>query len=149
MPRSFRAGSEILASGCGACARRADHRGRHFGPAYFNDIQRKAPLDAARLAGLHVERLINEPTAAALAHGLEHQDEGTFLVLDLGGGTFDVSLLHKYDDVMEIRASAGDALLGGDDFRTVIVTELLKRYQLVENDLDGGDKARFHKVIVT
>lgn len=111
-------------------------------PAYFNDIQRKATLDAARLAGLHVERLINEPTAAALAHGLEHQDEGTFLVLDLGGGTFDVSLLHKYDDVMEIRASAGDALLGGDDFRTVIVTELLKRHQLVENDLDGGDKAR-------
>ncbi|MBQ0709919.1 MULTISPECIES: molecular chaperone HscC [unclassified Ochrobactrum] len=111
-------------------------------PAYFNDIQRKATLDAARLAGLHVERLINEPTAAALAHGLEHQDEGTFLVLDLGGGTFDVSLLHKYDDVMEIRASAGDALLGGDDFRTVIVTELLKRHQLVENDLDAGDKAR-------
>lgn len=111
-------------------------------PAYFNDIQRKATLDAARLAGLHVERLINEPTAAALAHGLKHQDEGTFLVLDLGGGTFDVSLLHKYDDVMEIRASAGDALLGGDDFRTVIVTELLKRHQLVENDLDGGDKAR-------
>ncbi|KXO77919.1 molecular chaperone HscC [Brucella anthropi] len=111
-------------------------------PAYFNDIQRKATLDAARLTGLHVERLINEPTAAALAHGLEHQEEGTFLVLDLGGGTFDVSLLHKYDDVMEIRASAGDALLGGDDFRTVIVTELLKRHQLVENDLDAGDKAR-------
>lgn len=111
-------------------------------PAYFNDIQRKATLDAARLAGLHVERLINEPTAGALAHGLEHQDEGTFLILDLGGGTFDVSLLHKYDDVMEIRASAGDALLGGDDFRAVIVTELLKRHQLVENDLDGGGKAR-------
>ncbi len=111
-------------------------------PAYFNDIQRKATLDAAQLAGLHVERLINEPTAAALAHGLEHQDEGTFLVLDLGGGTFDVSLLHKYDDVMEIRASAGDALLGGEDFRAVIVAELLKRHQLVESEIEGGEKAR-------
>ena len=111
-------------------------------PAYFNDIQRKATLDAARLAGLHVERLINEPTAAALAHGLENNEEGTFLVLDLGGGTFDVSLLHKYDDVMEIRASAGDALLGGDDFRMVIVSELLNRHQLTEDKLDKGDKAR-------
>lgn len=111
-------------------------------PAYFNDIQRKATLDAAQLAGLHVERLINEPTAAALAHGLEHQDEGTFLVLDLGGGTFDVSLLHKYDDVMEIRASAGDALLGGEDFRAAIVAELLKRHQLVESEIEGGEKAR-------
>lgn len=111
-------------------------------PAYFNDIQRKATLDAAQLAGLHVERLINEPTAAALAHGLEHREEGIFLVLDLGGGTFDVSLLHKYDDVMEIKASAGDAFLGGDDFRTVIVSELLDRHQLAENGLGRGDKAR-------
>lgn len=111
-------------------------------PAYFNDTQRKATLDAARLAGLHVERLINEPTAAALAHGLEHQEEGTFLVLDLGGGTFDVSLLHKYDDIMEIRASAGDALLGGDDFRSAVVSSLLERHDIAKDKPGGGDKAR-------
>lgn len=111
-------------------------------PAYFNDKQRKATLDAARLAGLHVERLINEPTAAALAHGLENIEEGTFLVLDLGGGTFDVSLLHKYDGVMEIRASAGDSLLGGEDFRAVIVSALLDRHKIAEDKLSGTDRAR-------
>ncbi|GAA3096378.1 molecular chaperone HscC [Rhizobium viscosum] len=111
-------------------------------PAYFNDPQRKATLDAARLAGLKVERLINEPTAAALAHGLEAVGDGRFLILDLGGGTFDVSLLHKYENVMEIRASAGDSLLGGDDFRNVIAELLIKRHELNEAKLEPADRAR-------
>ena len=97
-------------------------------PAYFSDPQRRATLDAARLAGLPVERLINEPTAAALAHGLETAGDGTFLVLDLGGGTFDVSLLHKYHGVMEVRASAGDSALGGNDFRDLLVGMLARRH---------------------
>lgn len=111
-------------------------------PAYFNDTQRKATLDAARLAGLHVERLINEPTAAALAHGLENLEEGTYLILDLGGGTFDVSLLHQYDGIMEIRASAGDALLGGDDFRSVLMSGLLEQHKLTNEKLSDADNAR-------
>jgi len=89
-------------------------------PAYFNDLQRKATLDAGRLAGLKVERLVNEPTAAALAYGLYEMKEGKFLVFDLGGGTFDVSILDKYEGVMEVRATAGDTQLGGDDFTQVI-----------------------------
>ena len=89
-------------------------------PAYFNDIQRKATLDAARLAGLPVERLVNEPTAAALAYGVASRQEGTVLVFDLGGGTFDVSLLELYEGVMEVRATAGDVALGGDDFSEIL-----------------------------
>ncbi len=111
-------------------------------PAYFNDTQRKATIDAARLAGLEVGRLINEPTAAALAHGLEHVEEGSFLILDLGGGTFDVSLLHKFEGVMEIKASAGDSQLGGDDFREVVSDLLLERHQLSRDRFTGKDKAR-------
>ncbi|MBB3391053.1 molecular chaperone HscC [Rhizobium sp. BK275] len=111
-------------------------------PAYFNDPQRKATLDAARLAGLKVDRLINEPTAAALAHGLEAEGEGRFLILDLGGGTFDVSLLHKYESVMEIRASAGDSMLGGDDFRDIIVEILIKRHELNATTLAPVERAR-------
>lgn len=111
-------------------------------PAYFNDTQRKATLDAARLAGLNVGRLINEPTAAALAHGLENVEEGSFLILDLGGGTFDVSLLHKFDGVMEIKASAGDSRLGGDDFRGAIVELLVERHRLPVDNLSGTEKAR-------
>lgn len=111
-------------------------------PAYFNDVQRKATLDAARLAGLTVERLINEPTAAALAHGLENVDEGSFLILDLGGGTFDVSILHKFDDIMEIKASAGDSMLGGDDFRALIGSMLARRHDLDETRLSPVNRAR-------
>lgn len=91
-------------------------------PAYFSDAQRKATRDAARLAGLKVERLLNEPTAAALAYGI-HQREGEtkFLVVDLGGGTFDVSVLDLFEGVMEVRATAGDNFLGGEDFVQAIV----------------------------
>jgi molecular chaperone HscC len=95
-------------------------------PAYFNDHQRKATLDAGRLAGLNVERLVNEPTAAALAYGLGQIEQGKFLVFDLGGGTFDVSILDKYEGVMEVRATAGDTCLGGDDFTAAIERIILR-----------------------
>jgi molecular chaperone HscC len=91
-------------------------------PAYFSDAQRKATRAAGQLAGLKVERLLNEPTAAALAYGIHLRDgESKFLVFDLGGGTFDVSVLDLFDNVMEVRASAGDNYLGGEDFVTVLV----------------------------
>ncbi len=111
-------------------------------PAYFSDPQRKATLDAARLAGLTVERLINEPTAAALAHGLDSLEEGRFLILDLGGGTFDVSLLHKFEGVMEVRASAGDSHLGGDDFRDALIALIARRHEINPDQLAGVDLAR-------
>ena len=90
-------------------------------PAYFSDAQRKATRAAGELAGIRVERLINEPTAAALAYGLQEQRDGTrFLVFDLGGGTFDVSILEMFDGVVEVHASAGDNYLGGEDFLDVL-----------------------------
>lgn len=114
-------------------------------PAYFSDPQRKATLNSARLAGLNVTRLINEPTAAALAHGLDAESDGQFLVLDLGGGTFDVSLLNRFDGVMEIRASSGDSSLGGNDFRDTLAAFLLKRHGIESKTLTAEDKARLIK----
>ncbi|MEL1250763.1 Hsp70 family protein [Aurantiacibacter gilvus] len=91
-------------------------------PAYFNDKQRKATRRAGELAGLEVRRLINEPTAAALAFGLQDRgDREPFLVFDLGGGTFDVSIVEMFDGIVEVRASAGDNRLGGDDFNSMLV----------------------------
>jgi molecular chaperone DnaK len=90
-------------------------------PAYFNDAQRQATKDAGKIAGLEVLRIINEPTAAALAYGLDKKGQETVLVFDLGGGTFDVSLLDVGDGVVEVRASSGDGHLGGDDFDKRIV----------------------------
>lgn len=96
-------------------------------PAYFNDGQRKATRLAGELAGLNVVRLINEPTAAALFHGIrDHGGEAKFLVFDLGGGTFDVSILERFSGVMEVRATGGDSFLGGDDF-TDAMRQLLVR----------------------
>lgn len=95
-------------------------------PAYFNDIQRQATLAAAQMAGLNVSRLINEPTAAALAYGLGQTDDSCFLIFDLGGGTFDVSIVELFDGVIEVRASTGDNALGGDDFVSVIVDHFWK-----------------------
>lgn len=112
-------------------------------PAYFNDLQRKATLTAARLAGLPVERLVNEPTAAALAYGLGEVDEAQFLVFDLGGGTFDVSILDKYEGVMEVRATAGDNFLGGDDFRELLAEHVARRHDLDRGRLERGDASRF------
>src|SRR3569833_1879369 len=85
-------------------------------PAYFNDAQRQATKDAGRIAGLEGLRIINEPTAAALAYGLDKKGQETVVVFDLGGGTFDVSLLDVGDGVVEVRSTCGDGHLGGDDF---------------------------------
>ena len=98
-------------------------------PAYFNDSQRQATKDAGRIAGLEVLRIINEPTAAALAYGLDKKEHETVLVFDLGGGTFDVSLLDVGDGVVEVRATAGDTHLGGDDFDRRIVDYLADEFQ--------------------
>src|SRR5699024_901256 len=90
-------------------------------PDYFNDSERQATKDAGRIAGLEVERIINEPTAAALAYGIDKEDEDqTILVFDLGGGTFDVSVLDIGDGTFEVLATAGDNRLGGDDFDQVV-----------------------------
>ncbi|MBE6183975.1 molecular chaperone DnaK [Heyndrickxia ginsengihumi] len=105
-------------------------------PAYFNDAQRQATKDAGKIAGLEVERIINEPTAAALAYGLDKTDEDqTILVYDLGGGTFDVSILELGDGVFEVRATAGDNKLGGDDFDQVIIDYLVEEFKK-ENGID-------------
>jgi molecular chaperone DnaK len=98
-------------------------------PAYFNDAQRQATKDAGRIAGLEVLRIINEPTAAALAYGLDKREHETVLVFDLGGGTFDVSLLDVGDGVVEVRSTAGDTHLGGDDFDRRIVDHLADEFQ--------------------
>merc|ERR1712065_38426 len=90
-------------------------------PAYFNDAQRQATKDAGRIAGLEVLRIINEPTAAALAYGLEKADGKTIAVYDLGGGTFDVSILEIGDGVFEVLSTNGDTFLGGEDFDLRIV----------------------------
>ncbi|AGE23090.1 MULTISPECIES: molecular chaperone DnaK [Geobacillus] len=98
-------------------------------PAYFNDAQRQATKDAGRIAGLEVERIINEPTAAALAYGLDKEEDQTILVYDLGGGTFDVSILELGDGVFEVKATAGDNHLGGDDFDQVIIDYLVNQFK--------------------
>jgi molecular chaperone DnaK len=104
-------------------------------PAYFNDAQRNATKDAGRIAGLEVLRIINEPTAAALAYGLDKKGHETVLVFDLGGGTFDVSLLDVGDGVVEVRATAGDSHLGGDDFDRRLVDYLADEFAR-ENNID-------------
>jgi molecular chaperone DnaK len=98
-------------------------------PAYFNDAQRQATKDAGKIAGLEVLRIINEPTAAALAYGMDKKGQETVLVFDLGGGTFDVSLLEVGDGVVEVRASSGDGHLGGDDFDKRIVDWLADEFK--------------------
>ncbi|MCU1451185.1 MAG: chaperone protein DnaK [Acidimicrobiales bacterium] len=98
-------------------------------PAYFNDSQRQATKDAGRIAGLEVLRIINEPTAAALAYGMDKKGQETVLVFDLGGGTFDVSLLDVGDGVVEVRATSGDGHLGGDDFDKRIVDWLAEEFK--------------------
>src|ERR1700704_2270103 len=104
-------------------------------PAYFNDAQRQATRDAGRIAGLEVLRIINEPTAAALAYGLDRKGSETVLVFDLGGGTFDVSILDIGDGGVEVRATAGDTHLGGDDFDRRIVDYLADEFQR-DNGID-------------
>jgi len=98
-------------------------------PAYFSDSQRQATKDAGRIAGLEVERIINEPTAAALAYGLDKEEDQIVLVYDLGGGTFDVSILEIGDDVVEVRATSGNNFLGGDDFDERIINYLVQEFK--------------------
>lgn len=101
-------------------------------PAYFNDSQRQATKDAGAIAGLEVLRIINEPTAAALAYGLDKKADETILVFDLGGGTFDVSILEVGDGVFEVKATSGDSRLGGDDFDQKIVNWVAEEFQRLE-----------------
>ena len=107
-------------------------------PAYFDDAQRQATKDAARLAGLNVLRLLNEPTAAAIAYGLDNRAEGTFVVYDLGGGTFDVSVLQLTKGLFEVKATGGNSALGGDDFDHRLFCHLLEQNQLSQlNEQDS------------
>lgn len=101
-------------------------------PAYFNDAQRQATKDAGRIAGLEVMRIINEPTASALAYGIDKENDATVLVYDLGGGTFDVSILTLGDGVFEVKATAGNNHLGGDDFDNRIIDYLVEEFQKKE-----------------
>ena len=116
-------------------------------PAYFNDAQRQATKDAGKIAGLEVERIVNEPTAAALAYGLEKEkDEEKILVFDLGGGTFDVSILELGDGVFEVLSTAGDNKLGGDDFDHRIVEYLIDSFKK-ENGIDlSSDKMAMQRL---
>ena len=104
-------------------------------PAYFTDAQRQATKDAGKIAGLNVLRIINEPTAASLAYGLDKENDQKILVFDLGGGTFDVSILDIADGVFEVLATAGNNRLGGDDFDNKVVDYLVDSFQKAE----GGD----------
>ena len=102
-------------------------------PAYFNDSQRQATIDAGKIAGIEVLRIINEPTAASLAYGLDQKENETILVFDLGGGTFDVSILEVGDGIFEVLSTAGDTNLGGDDFDKALVNWLVSDFKSLEN----------------
>jgi molecular chaperone HscA len=110
-------------------------------PAYFDDAQRQATKDAAEMAGLQVLRLINEPTAAAIAYGLENQSQGNFAVFDLGGGTFDISILSLTKGVFEVLATGGDSSLGGDDFDQMLLNWVLSNQINLTDPLSDSDKA--------
>ena len=113
-------------------------------PAYFDDAQRQATKDAAALAGLQVLRLLNEPTAAALAYGLDQQTEGVVAIYDLGGGTFDISLLRMQHGIFEVLATAGDTALGGDDFDNAVVDWMMRQAGIAElPDQSARRRARF------
>ncbi|MGY3779557.1 molecular chaperone HscC [Isobaculum melis] len=115
-------------------------------PAYFNNLQRQATLDAAKLAGLQVEKLISEPTAAALAYGLQQLgEELSCIVLDLGGGTFDVSILDMFEGIVQVISIAGDNYLGGEDFTKVILQHLLKKCELDFDQLTQSEKGILYK----
>lgn len=115
-------------------------------PAYFNDSQRQATKDAGKIAGLDVLRIINEPTAASLSYGLEKQDNETILVFDLGGGTFDVSILEVGDGVFEVLSTSGDTHLGGNDFDSKIVDWLIQEFKRDENIDLGKDKQALQRL---
>ena len=116
------------------------------GPAYFNDAQRQATKDAGKIAGLDVKRIINEPTAAALAYGLDNEKEQKILVYDLGGGTFDVSIIEIGDGVIEVLATNGDTHLGGDDFDNKIIQWMIDEFKKQEGIDLSGDKMAMQRL---
>ncbi|MBO7355157.1 MAG: molecular chaperone DnaK, partial [Lachnospiraceae bacterium] len=115
-------------------------------PAYFNDAQRQATKDAGKIAGLDVKRIINEPTAAALAYGLDNEKEQKIMVYDLGGGTFDVSIIDIGDGVIEVLATNGDTHLGGDDFDNKIIDWMLSEFKKAEGVDLSGDKMAMQRL---
>ncbi len=115
-------------------------------PAYFSDAQRQATKDAGRIAGLDVKRIINEPTAAALSYGLDNENEQKIMVYDLGGGTFDVSIIEIGDGVIEVLATAGDNKLGGDDFDNVITNYMLEEFKKAEGVDLSTDKMAMQRL---
>ena len=115
-------------------------------PAYFNDAQRQATKDAGKIAGLDVKRIINEPTAAALAYGLDNEKEQKIMVYDLGGGTFDVSIIDVGDGVIEVLATNGDTHLGGDDFDNKIINWMLSEFKKAEGVDLSGDKIAMQRL---
>jgi molecular chaperone DnaK len=115
-------------------------------PAYFNDAQRQATKDAGKIAGLDVKRIINEPTAAALAYGLDNEKEQKIMVYDLGGGTFDVSIIEIGDGVIEVLATAGNNRLGGDDFDQKIVDYMVAEFKKTEGVDLSGDKMAMQRI---
>ena len=115
-------------------------------PAYFNDAQRQATKDAGKIAGLDVKRIINEPTAAALAYGLDNEKEQKIMVYDLGGGTFDVSIIEIGDGVIEVLATNGDTRLGGDDFDNKITQYMLSEFKRTEGVDLSGDKMAMQRL---
>ena len=115
-------------------------------PAYFNDAQRQATKDAGKIAGLEVKRIINEPTAAALAYGLDNEKEQKIMVYDLGGGTFDVSLIEIGDGVIEVLATNGDTRLGGDDFDNKITDWMISEFRKAEGVDLSGDKMALQRL---
>ena len=114
-------------------------------PAYFNDLQRKATKRAGELAGLNVVRIINEPTSAAIAHGMTEQNDVRYLVFDLGGGTFDVSILELYNPIMEVHAIAGDNFIGGEDFTDVLYNLFLESAGIKPESLDLKTRSEIRK----
>lgn len=115
-------------------------------PAYFNDSQRKATKDAGKIAGLEVERIINEPTAAALAYGLDKKKTGTIAVYDLGGGTFDISILELGDGVFEVKSTNGDTTLGGEDFDSTITNYIISEFKKDQGIDLANDKLAVQRV---
>ena len=115
-------------------------------PAYFNDAQRQATKDAGRIAGLDVKRIINEPTAAALAYGVDKENEQKIMVYDLGGGTFDVSILDIGDGIVEVKATNGDTHLGGDDFDQCVMDYLVSEFKKAEGIDLSGDKVAMQRL---
>src|SRR5204863_3027368 len=116
-------------------------------PAYFDDAQRQATKDAGRIAGLNVLRIVNEPTAAALAYGVESEGAARVAVYDLGGGTFDISILELSEGVFRVRSTAGDTFLGGEDFDNAIVEHMLANFAHQNEGMDlRGDRMALQRL---